>query len=735
MHTRFLLVTLLLSTTLLHAQTPALPQSLHPGITISKLLNTQQTGVRVVWNKQTQQLYYHSFGGTVFRIEQPAGGAPYDVSIASATDHGINYLQGMAFSGNTMILTGNYKQSGQRGYGLVVKGTQLGNGAWQFTRVMQTAPYPSSATLYDHAFNAVVVSPGGDSVYVNSGSRTDHGEVEDTDGLYANTRETALTATIFKFPISPATTILLPNDSAAVALSGYVFCRGVRNEFDMALDSQGRLFGVENSGDRDDPEEMNWLRAGRHYGFPWEMGGNQTPMQFLGYNASQDKLLSPQLSDFQRNKFFNDPAYPQKPLGLVITQPIQNTGSNATWVRNPTTGQWQALATNTTFTAHRSPLGLVFDNDSLLADFMGGAFVLAYSGGGGGGYIPVEDAGADLSFVRLTYNPTLANFTATVTKVADQFNRATDAELVGNTLYIIEEGRQAIWKLTLVRAVADVWLTGQLSTLTPTTNAPITLTLTATNDGPSHASRVVVQHRLSPNVQVLPGGDLTDIGGLLTSRPTPIEPGQSANWVYQIQPTVAGTYQQAVQVLTQNQSDPDSQPGSGSGDGQDDALLLTFRTRETGSNIYASPNPNQVPLPPVSPNQPTPSAGQADLSLAMAVDNRTPSSQQMLSYTITISNRGGATATGIDVQVNLPTGLTWVLGGDFNASGLLNAPVVSLAPGATAQVVLRVQVTGSGFLICQAQLATATPTDPDSTPNNGYTNGEDDTARCDVRVR
>lgn len=731
------LVSTLLSPAVVYAQTPALPRSLHPGITVSKLLNTQQAGVRVVWHKQAQQLYYHSFSGAVFRIEQPAGGAPFEVNIAGPADHGINYLQGMAFAGSTIVLAGNFKLSGQQGYGLLVKGTPQGNGTWLWTRVMQTAPYPSSATLYDHAFSAVVVSPGGDSVYVASGSRTDHGEVEDTDGLYPNARETALTASVFKFPLHPAATIMLPNDSAAVAASGYVFCRGVRNEFDMALDSQGRLFGVENSGDRDDPEELNWLRAGRHYGFPWEMGGNQTPMQFPGYDASQDKLLSPDLSAFQRNRFFNDPAYPQKPPGLAITQPIQSSGPAATWVRNPTTGGWQALASNTTFTAHRSPLGLVFDNDSLLADFMGGAFVLAYSAGGGvrGGYLPAEDPGEDLSFVRLTYSPALAGFTATVTKVADQFIKPTDAELVGNTLYIIEEGRQAIWKLTLNQAMADVWLTGRTATLTPATNAPLTLMLTATNDGPNRASRVVVQHRLSPNVQVLPGGDLTDVGGLLTSRPTSLAPGQSVNWVYQLRPTVAGTYQQAVQVLSQNQLDPDSQPGSGSGDGQDDALLLTFRTRETGSGLFASPNPNQALLPPVSLNQPAPPAGQADLSLSVAVDNRTPVLQQMLSYTLVISNRGGATATGINIQVNLPPGLTWVSGGDFVASGLLHTPISSVAPGATARVILRAQVTGSGTLICQAQLAAATPGDPDSTPNNGYTNGEDDTARCDVRVR
>ncbi|GAB5409195.1 MAG: hypothetical protein BalsKO_15600 [Balneolaceae bacterium] len=37
------------------------------------------------------------------------------------------------------------------------------------------------------------------------------------------------------------------------------------------------FFGTENAGDRDDSEELNWLQQGKHYGFPWVIGGNETP--------------------------------------------------------------------------------------------------------------------------------------------------------------------------------------------------------------------------------------------------------------------------------------------------------------------------------------------------------------------------------------------------------------------------------------------------------------------------
>lgn len=708
---------------------------MHPGITVEKLIDTNEPGVRVVVDKSTQTLYYNSFVGNVYRIEQPEGGAPYQVHIASASDHGINYLQGMAFSGSTLVLVGNYKQAQQQGYGLVVKGTQQANGNWQWTRVMQTASYPSSATLYDHAFSSVVVSPGGDSVYVASGSRTDHGEVEDTDGLYPNTRETALTATIFKFPLNASSTIILPNDSTAVYASGYVFCRGVRNEFDMALNAEGRLFGVENSGDRDDPEEMNWLRAGHHYGFPWEMGGNQTPMQFPGYDGTQDKLVPSNLSDFQRNRFYNDPGFPRKPPGLIITQPIQNTGSDANWARNPATGAWERKETLNTFTAHRSPLGLVIDKDSLLADFMGGSFVLAYSAGGGlrGGYMPAEDPGEDLSFVRLTYSPTLQNYTATVTRVADQFNSPTDAELVGNTLYVIEEGRRAIWRLRLRPALTDVSLSGRLSALVTGVTAPLTVTLTATNAGPQRASQVVVQNRLPTSVQYVPGGVMREQNGVLTSPAVGIDPSQSVSWTYQVRPTGAGTYLNAAQIMSQLQPDSDSQPGSGTGDGQDDAVQLMFKTQPESSAVFQSPNPAQTPLPPVASSQPLAPANQADLSLSLVVDRRTAPVGGLLTYSVVVSNRGGRDATDVNVQVALPTALMGEAGGSIPAAGTLSG-VISVAAGGSVTLTMRVRTGATGTQTVKAQILTAAPADPDSTPGNGYENGEDDAAQCEVRV-
>ncbi|MFT7553257.1 MAG: hypothetical protein ACI9BV_003589, partial [Rhodothermales bacterium] len=53
----------------------------------------------------------------------------------------------------------------------------------------------------------------------------------------------------------------------------------------------GDLFGTENAGDCDDSEELNWIREGRHYGFPWRIGTSVTPQQFPGYDPSADPFV------------------------------------------------------------------------------------------------------------------------------------------------------------------------------------------------------------------------------------------------------------------------------------------------------------------------------------------------------------------------------------------------------------------------------------------------------------
>src|SRR5690606_12274378 len=115
--------------------------------------------------------------------------------------------------------------------------------------VATSEPYLFSYTYFDHRANSIVVTPDGTSLIVNSGSRSDHGE------MYGGVREEGLTAVLLKVP-ADATDLTLPNDRQALKDGGYVYAEGNRNTADLAFAPNGDLFGPDNAGDRDDPGEL-----------------------------------------------------------------------------------------------------------------------------------------------------------------------------------------------------------------------------------------------------------------------------------------------------------------------------------------------------------------------------------------------------------------------------------------------------------------------------------------------
>lgn len=431
------------------------PQLLRDDLTIKPLfkITGTDTQTRIVYDPSDKSFYTIAWNGELFHLTATSSGEYQMRRLASAEDHGINYLQGLALHDGTVYLVGNVViTQGVSGYGKAVKAKITGNKPiW--TEVFRTAEHASSKTLYDHAFSAICFSPDGKNMYIASGSRTDHGEVKDNDGLYPGLREVALTSCIFKLPADTEKLVLL-NDSAALA--PYVHVRGVRNAFSLAFAANGDLFSVENSGDRDDPEEMNWIRAGGHYGFPWEMGGNDTPMQFAGYNADDDKLVNRAYTAYQIGAFYNDKLYPKKPQTLTYYKPIRNAGPDADKYRNPATGKIMDASDNggtiSTFTAHRSPLGLVFDTHATFnGEYKGKGFVLSYQEGSAN-YGPMQEAGRDLLMLDLKKNTAGNDYTLNAYRIAAGFIEPTDAEIVDNKLYVLE-GQGQIWEISFPKEV------------------------------------------------------------------------------------------------------------------------------------------------------------------------------------------------------------------------------------------------------------------------------------------
>ncbi len=311
----------------------------------------------------------------------------------------------------TIYLVSNITtNSGNSTIARVMKGVPTGTGTFLWSMLAQTEPYPLSRNAFDHLCNGLVVSPDGQFLYLNCGSRTDHGEVQTTGGLYPNLRDTGLTAKILRLPTA-ADNLILTNDLATLKKAGYVFAEGTRNAFSMAFGLNGDLFATDNGPDRDMADELNWIRPGEHYGFPWRMGGADNPQQFPNYDPSTDRLLDSRFVAVSGGYYHNDPTFPPPPTNF--TEPVINLGPDACSYRDPSNGALKVASllgqTVSTFTPHRSPLGLVFDEASAIAPpFRQHGFMLSWTKGDPNGNSvagPFLDAGQDLVDLSLTSHP------------------------------------------------------------------------------------------------------------------------------------------------------------------------------------------------------------------------------------------------------------------------------------------------------------------------------------------
>lgn len=123
-------------------------------------------------------------------------------------------------------------------------------------RLWLRTSYPYGIGPYNHGVSHMAFGPDG-MLYVNSGSRTDGGEAG-TDPRFYEGGEVDLTACLWRI------------DPHAAEPKIEVWARGIRNAYGFAWDGAGRLFSVANGPDANAPEEMDYVRQGRHYGFPFQ---------------------------------------------------------------------------------------------------------------------------------------------------------------------------------------------------------------------------------------------------------------------------------------------------------------------------------------------------------------------------------------------------------------------------------------------------------------------------------
>lgn len=421
-------------------------------------MNVPDHCARIAYDQSTGKMHFITSDGDVYAINNLSS-SPAATLLYTAATHGITYLQGIAFKGDTMLLIGNVTDT-VNSTGYVKRGVLQPSGLRIWSTVAYTDMYPQSRSAYDHGFSGITVTPNGDSLIISSGSRTDHGEEQSNYNYYPGTREVPLTSAIFRIPIN-ATNLLLPN--TATGLAPYLYADGTRNSFDLAYLANGDLFGTENSGDRDDPDELNWIRKGRNYGFPWVMGDCYVPQQFGSYNPGNDVCINHGCNAWIQGYFYNDPSYPSCPA-MSCTKPVRNLGPDADKFRDTITGMVHDASdmgiSLGTFTPHRSPLGLVFDNDSVMGGGLTGhGFVLSFTDGGDStGNTPtgapgtVDDESEDLLHIDLVKDAANDNYNAHITTIVKGFSSPVDAALMGRDIYVIEHswsGSAKLYRITM----------------------------------------------------------------------------------------------------------------------------------------------------------------------------------------------------------------------------------------------------------------------------------------------
>jgi len=425
------------------------PTLLRDTISLRQIIELGAGNIRLIRNPADEQLYLLNPGQGLSRLGLTSPGTV--TPIVSLSAFGVRGAPtGAAFGPDGTLYVVFNQIANKHNQAIIRKGAPAGGGRWTWSTLAETEPYELSGTNFDHQFNGITVSADGQWVYVNSGSRTDHGEVQTNQGVFKDVREVALTTKIFRLP-SSAQDLVLPNDEAELQALGVVFASGTRNAYDLELAPNGELFAGDNGPDADYADELNWLREGEHYGFPWKFGNEDNPQQFPDYTSLTDKRLQPDFVAVQTGAYRRDPTFPPAPA-VEFALPVANLGPDAAQYR-ASDGSAQDAAANGerlySFTPHRSPLGLVFvNNPAMPAAWQAernqlSAFILSWGAAGG----TLTDTGQDLLHLRLTLVD--GQYEMTTTQIARDFANPIDAVLVENRLYVLEfGGGGSVWELT-----------------------------------------------------------------------------------------------------------------------------------------------------------------------------------------------------------------------------------------------------------------------------------------------
>ncbi|AUD00355.1 hypothetical protein CWM47_00080 [Spirosoma pollinicola] len=342
--------------------------------------------------------------------------------------------------------------------------------------------------------------------------------------------------------------------------------------------------------------------------------------------------------------------------------------------------------------------------------------------------VPIQNNPDD--FIKLYYNPTLKDSTIKLTGLyRDVKNQAYSGSVLLKPFTSI-----ILLKDTIPVSVADLSLSLETDKRVLRVNETTRLSLRVTNQGTTPATLSRWTYRLPTNLQLICPDGQPYSDNVLTGTVSSLEPMCDTTFTFLVKPTANGLFRTAAQITTATSPDPDSTPNSGTADGEDDAAVVEFRVGGLTTNVYESPNPNQRPLSPIATSQPAPNVTTADLSLRMQVSKRAPTVGQIITLTLFVNNAGGGNAQSVQLENELPSGLELYGSTNWTVNGRsMSITLPSVSANTTINTSFQVRVNTPGVWINKAQISSSSITDPDSTPGNGFANGEDDQAQTDIR--
>ena len=242
--------------------------------------------------------------------------------------------------------------------------------------------------------------------------------------------------------------------------------------------------------------------------------------------------------------------------------------------------------------------------------------------------------------------------------------------------------------------VSDMEMNMTVDNMTPYVGGEVVFTIEVTNIGPSEATGIEVRDLLPSGYTYVSddssgtyvsGTGIWSTGNVLAGETSVINITASVN--------AAGDYTNIAEVFAADNFDPDSTPNNGVA-GEDDQFEITI-----------------TPIP------------VADVSLVKTVNDMNPTTGDTVTFTLTVSNDGPSTATGIAVQDIMPDGfgnITAITSGATVSGSEISWSGLSIASGANTVLEFSAEVLTTGTYVNQAEIIASDVIDFDSEPTVSF---------------